>query len=162
QTQFGNVPALFQHVFGQWEQRPYQSAYITYRSFPADLTENIGLGGFRLQARGMSSTRSASALSLNLEEPALAVDRLAATPPSAEMKASKALTKLSGLPSSPTAEAQSASPKVDLTNITARKNLNETAFFFPQLLSDSNGIVRMTFTMPEALTRWRFMGFAHN
>src|SRR5262249_14012716 len=36
------------------------------------------------------------------------------------------------------------------------------AFFFPQLTSDSNGIVRMTFTMPEALTKWHFLGFAHD
>src|SRR6516162_9222466 len=55
-----------------------------------------------------------------------------------------------------------AGPKPDLSGVTARKNLNETAFFFPQLTSDSNGVVRMTFTMPEALTRWRFMGFAHD
>jgi uncharacterized protein YfaS (alpha-2-macroglobulin family) len=51
---------------------------------------------------------------------------------------------------------------VGLDQVTARKNLSETAFFFPQLTSDSNGVVRMTFTMPEALTRWRFMGFAHD
>src|ERR1039458_7424654 len=53
-------------------------------------------------------------------------------------------------------------PKPDLNKVTARKNLNETAFFFPQLTSDSNGVVRMTFTMPEALTKWRFLGFAHD
>src|SRR5438034_9848748 len=50
----------------------------------------------------------------------------------------------------------------DLSQVTARKDLNETAFFFPQLVSDSNGVVRMTFTMPEALTEWKFMGFAHD
>ena len=50
----------------------------------------------------------------------------------------------------------------DLNQVTARKNLNETAFYFPQLVSDSNGVVRMTFTMPEALTEWKFMGFAHD
>ena len=55
-----------------------------------------------------------------------------------------------------------AAPKPDLSKVTARKNLNETAFFFPQLTSDSNGVVRMTFTMPEALTKWRFLGFAHD
>ncbi len=49
-----------------------------------------------------------------------------------------------------------------LNNVTARKNLNETAFFFPQLVSDTNGVVRMTFTMPEALTRWHFMALAHD
>src|SRR5262249_9816022 len=31
-----------------------------------------------------------------------------------------------------------------------------------RLTSDSNGVVRMTFTMPEALTKWRFMAFAHD
>jgi hypothetical protein len=53
-------------------------------------------------------------------------------------------------------------PRVDLGQVTARQNLNETAFFYPQLLSDSNGVVRMTFTMPEALTRWHFMAMAHD
>ena len=53
-------------------------------------------------------------------------------------------------------------PKPDLSKVSARKNLNETAFFFPQLTSDSNGVVRMTFTMPEALTKWQFLGFAHD
>ena len=51
---------------------------------------------------------------------------------------------------------------MDLSKVSARKNLNETAFFFPQLMSDSNGVVRMTFTMPEALTKWHFLGFAHD
>jgi uncharacterized protein YfaS (alpha-2-macroglobulin family) len=53
-------------------------------------------------------------------------------------------------------------PKPDLSQVVARKNLSETAFFFPQLTSDSNGVVRLTFTMPEALTQWRFLGFAHD
>src|SRR5436309_11443489 len=61
--------------------------------------------------------------------------------------------------------AQGGAPQLkgpDLNQVTARKNLNETAFFFPQLVSDSNGVVRMRFTMPEALTEWKFMGFAHD
>ena len=50
----------------------------------------------------------------------------------------------------------------DLSQISARKNLQETAFFEPHLTTDDNGVVKMTFTMPEALTKWRFMGFAHD
>ncbi len=42
-----------------------------------------------------------------------------------------------------------------------RKNFNETAFFFPHLLTDKDGRVVIKFTMPEALTRWRLMTFAH-
>ncbi len=42
-----------------------------------------------------------------------------------------------------------------------RANLNETAFFFPDLRTDAEGNIIFRFTMPEALTRWKFMGFAH-
>ncbi len=53
-------------------------------------------------------------------------------------------------------------PSPDLNNVSARKNLNETAFFFPHLVSNNDGEVRMEFTMPEALTKWKFLGFAHD
>ena len=50
----------------------------------------------------------------------------------------------------------------DLDQVPARKNLDETAFFFPHLISDPTGVVRIEFTIPEALTEWRFLGFAHD
>ena len=53
-------------------------------------------------------------------------------------------------------------PRPDLSQVAARKNLNETAFFFPHLLSDAEGKVKLEFTMPEALTKWKFLGFAHD
>ncbi len=42
-----------------------------------------------------------------------------------------------------------------------RTNFNETAFFYPQLQTDSTGSIIFSFTMPEALTTWKFMAFAH-
>ncbi|PQJ69499.1 alpha-2-macroglobulin family protein [Polaribacter butkevichii] len=48
-----------------------------------------------------------------------------------------------------------------LLQVKARKNFNETAFFFPQLRTDKNGQVRFSFTMPEALTRWKLQLLAH-
>ncbi|KPL22091.1 MAG: hypothetical protein AMJ75_08740 [Phycisphaerae bacterium SM1_79] len=54
------------------------------------------------------------------------------------------------------------STDTDIDKIPTRENLNETAFFFPHLISDSEGMVRIEFTMPEALTEWRFLGFAHD
>lgn len=42
-----------------------------------------------------------------------------------------------------------------------RKNLQETAFFYPQLATNKDGEVWIEFTVPEALTRWNFMGLAH-
>ncbi len=42
-----------------------------------------------------------------------------------------------------------------------RKNLQETAFFFPSLRTDAQGNLQLKFTSPEALTRWRMLAFAH-
>jgi len=42
-----------------------------------------------------------------------------------------------------------------------RTNLNETVFFFPELMTDAEGNVIIKFTMNEALTRWKFLAFAH-
>lgn len=42
-----------------------------------------------------------------------------------------------------------------------RENLNETAFFSPALVTDSEGGVTLKFTLPESLTTWRFLGVAH-
>lgn len=53
-------------------------------------------------------------------------------------------------------------PKPDLDQIQPRQNLAETAFFFPQLISSADGEVRIEFTAPESLTRWKFLGFAHD
>ena len=55
-----------------------------------------------------------------------------------------------------------AEQQIDLSKVSARTNLNETAFFFPTCVSDKDGRVTMKFTMPEALTEWKFMGFAHD
>jgi len=50
----------------------------------------------------------------------------------------------------------------DMEQVPTRTNLDETAFFFPHLLSDDEGVVRIEFTIPEALTEWRFLGFVHD
>ncbi|MBC7889561.1 MAG: alpha-2-macroglobulin [Ferruginibacter sp.] len=46
-------------------------------------------------------------------------------------------------------------------DIQVRKNFNETAFLLPELTTDADGNVSFSFTMPEALTRWKLMTLAH-
>ncbi|MEM6800090.1 MAG: MG2 domain-containing protein [Bacteroidota bacterium] len=58
------------------------------------------------------------------------------------------------LPEEP-ADSQSTS------EVPIRKNLQETAFFFPQLQTNEEGEVILSFRIPEALTRWKFLGLAH-
>ena len=43
-----------------------------------------------------------------------------------------------------------------------RTNFAETAFFYPQLRTDERGDVYISFTMPDALTKWKMQGVAHN
>jgi uncharacterized protein YfaS (alpha-2-macroglobulin family) len=52
-------------------------------------------------------------------------------------------------------------PSNNLSEVKIRKNFNETAFFFPQLQTNENSEVLIKFTIPESLTKWKFMGFAH-
>lgn len=42
-----------------------------------------------------------------------------------------------------------------------RANLKETVFFFPELKTDNEGNIVLSFTINEALTKWRLMSFAH-
>lgn len=49
----------------------------------------------------------------------------------------------------------------EAAEIQIRKNFNETAFFFPDLRTNENGDIEFSFTMPEALTRWKFQALAH-
>ncbi len=58
-------------------------------------------------------------------------------------------------------QQESKSPAEQSGDVKIRKNFNETAFFFPDLRTDSSGAIEFTFTMPEALTKWKFMALAH-
>lgn len=56
---------------------------------------------------------------------------------------------------------RNANKKKEEPPIQIRTNFNETAFFFPQLHEDSSGKYTFSFTMPDALTQWKWMSFAH-
>ncbi len=42
-----------------------------------------------------------------------------------------------------------------------RSNFSETAHFLPQLHADKNGMYHIDFTMPESVTRWKWIMMAH-
>jgi uncharacterized protein YfaS (alpha-2-macroglobulin family) len=42
-----------------------------------------------------------------------------------------------------------------------RTDFNETAFFFPHLVTNEQGETALKFRIPESLTRWNLMGLAH-
>ncbi len=166
QSQFLNFASQFHQVFGEWKWEGV-AVELTYRHFPSDLTEDLWGYGFR---RGYITGTYSAFTGVG------GISSLAASPATMGMlkKAEIGLQGgIAGVAVNGVAESVSVSgehaedrrlpvPPVDLSHVSARKNLNETAFFYPQLMSDSNGVVRMTFTMPEALTKWHFLGFAHD
>lgn len=63
------------------------------------------------------------------------------------------------LPSAGSADKESSS-QVQTEQV--RENLEETAFFYPGLISDDKGNVSINFTLPESVTTWQLYGLAHD
>lgn len=169
---FVNTMRGFQHLRGNWSVG-YEHTELRYRQFPADLVANFwgyqfGRGDRLSRFRGAVPEMSLGvAMDAAMPAPAalaMAEANFSVAGAAGEAKQKAARSSLSDERSDgDSGRAQGGSaPKPDLSQVTARRNLNETAFFFPQLLADSNGMVKMQFTMPEALTQWKFMGFAHD
>lgn len=60
------------------------------------------------------------------------------------------------LSESPAPQTETKNPDVQI-----RTNLKETVFFYPQVQSDAEGNFVLSFTMNEALTKWKLMLLAH-
>jgi hypothetical protein len=151
QPQFANLTLYFQHLHGRWQFGFVDPTY-SYRSFPYDVLWSSG-GQFTERSGLMQRSRGIGGGA----EMQLGLDTLAAAPLAEDGAQAFALP-----PDYDTGRPAPTPPTPDLARVTARRNLSETAFFFPHLVADTNGVVRMSFTMPEALTTWRFMGFAHD
>ncbi len=155
---FANGPLPLRVISG-FPPPPSVSVALTYRHFPADLVDNFNRRGW--EPRPMVMFKGAPAARRGMPTPMAdtAAPMVAAGMALGE-KAATDQPAANGRGGAAPEEPADEGP--DLSRVSARKNLNETAFFYPQLLSDSNGVVRLTFTLPEALTTWRFMGFAHD
>lgn len=48
-----------------------------------------------------------------------------------------------------------------MSSLSVRQNLEESAFYYPDLMADEQGNVAISFTLPESLTAWQFRALAH-
>ncbi|MCR4772965.1 MAG: alpha-2-macroglobulin [Prevotella sp.] len=78
-----------------------------------------------------------------------------------EQKSEKKASVLGSVVKKEASENSNNSKKPTATS-QVRENLNETAFFYPALVSDGKGNVEIKFTLPESVTTWHFMGIAHD
>ncbi|MEO7599610.1 MAG: alpha-2-macroglobulin family protein [Opitutus sp.] len=162
-SEFQNAPSPF-NTISHWDSLDLRGDEWSYRSFAPEI---IAWGRF-------DELIMLSAFSINDESRGgRAFQRLAGSRARTELSDSASALMKSNeasspgqAPTTPSSPAESVGPgksdKPDLNHVTARKNLNETAFFFPQLIADENGVVKIVFTMPEALTKWKLLGFAHD
>ncbi len=84
-----------------------------------------------------------------------------AAPMAADMKMMKQSTDSGIAYAANGAEEAANEEQTAASDVQVRENLNETAFFYPQLTTDANGRVAIKFTLPESLTTWQMLGFAH-
>ena len=155
---------------GEWN-RDERDGTLTYYAFPQEIVSHFQ--GYQFPRRG---DRAAAVFPVPLPSPGfvrgganrfrglargrramggVVADAMAAAPKGAVPQMEMMSAEADG--------AGDAGPAaVDLSQVSARTNLQETAFFFPHLLAGKDGQVRMEFSMPAALTEWKFMAFAHD
>ena len=169
---FTNGPEGFHHVRGHFEQRYREVPEMSFRV----LRDPFGTpqGGWGFQAAGGFGGRSMMARGAipvpMMAEAAIMAD---AVPTGASLQelqgGAKAMNRADGRmekrlqgQDKPGAGDAGGPPAAQATAPPPRKNLVETAFFFPALSSGKDGVVTIEFTLPDTLTTWQFKGLAHD
>lgn len=146
-TQNGRVDDGFPYAYYKEYSKEYSDIIMIPNSF--------GYSGGRYYAMRDKATMS-EGVSMNEAPAAKSVNMSMAAPAPSRDNLKEAVVHFTPpiIDNTTTAPPKDASPSV-------RKNLQETAFFFPELRTDSAGNVRIQFTIPESLTEWRMMAIAH-
>ncbi len=162
---FTNGPNQFNGIFGTWDE-VLEAVEITYR----ELRDPFGpphRGGWAMSGGGMRFSRMRRG-----PEAMMMADAMPAAPAGAmpmemlnlalrkDTNADFETADRLGEEGRPLADSGSG-PGRDAPP-PPRTNLAETAFFLPTLVSGSNGIVTIEFTLPDTLTTWQFKGLAHD
>lgn len=149
-----NIPKA-EHQYQQYDELNWFNPYGYYAwSYTGKY------GGFKTGPPAFMKEAAPAARSSVREEEAPAVAETITTPSNTNTQNNKT-TEM------PLASEEETGIYTNSTQITAfyqtplRTNFQETAFFYPDLQTDAEGHVIIRFTMPDALSRWKFLGFAH-
>ena len=125
----------------------YRNVYYALRSKVA---------GISISANGSALMKSEAAYA---PAPEMLSDADGVSQKADNLVSTDAVTGVAGFGFASDSTSISVAPKKP--EVAPRTNLNETAFFLPQLQTDVEGNVILNFQMPEALTKWNFLGLAH-
>lgn len=164
-----NNSAVSLYAFrGFWDSK-FLPVEESYRRFPDEIRQMVPMASM-MMAEGMAMGGMGSGMPRAAGNPGMR--KLARGAPAAPSDAAGGqMDDLSAVASLQTSDSEpllmggemdGSGSGPDLGKVSVRTNLNETAFFFPQLVSNQDGVVKLEFKMPEALTKWRLLGFAHD
>ncbi len=143
---FSNGGLALNQIGGNWEMR-YEPVEISYRDF----RDEFGPGGW-----GLGHPRMLGAKRGMMPEMTMMAAPAAAAMDAEGVATNGILRKGGDAAAPPPAASRTAAPPPP------RKNLAETAFFFPTLASGADGTVTIEFTLPDTLTTWQFKSLAHD
>lgn len=141
---------VYHDLSGRYDYQPQYYDTLDWFGF------NFGYGGLRLyNERAVMKTAAPAAMEV--------MEEVAAVNEVAQVQ-DDLLGALDGIAEFDQAseEKQNLKKEEDFSTMAIRKNLQETAFFFPQLRTDEEGNVSFSFTSPEALTTWKLQLLAHD
>lgn len=165
--QFSNRAVILDRA-GEFNRQSMRRRDVLFRRLADEIAMNFG-GGFGRAYGGMRprSMRRERAMELRADS----FEFESAGAPVAAMAMSKSssagesdaegVSRDSGI-SDEGKSGEDASAGPDLSQVSIRKNLQETAFFYPNLIADADGKIKIEFEVPEALTTWKFLGLAHD
>ncbi|HBG71742.1 MAG TPA: hypothetical protein DHV29_04885 [Bacteroidales bacterium] len=147
----------------KWFSFPlYSYGYYSYGydGYGGDMADNTGVVTMACQTTSTGATREKAA---NKKDAPAAMDLLVAG--EAEMSLEESMDEDGEIPKGGLKVDRDyrndKGGEANMSDIAVRTNFSETAFFFPQLRTNENGETVIEFTMPESLTKWKFMGLAH-
>ena len=154
-TSWGHATIYGYAGYGRHEWKPLDVKDISFSRFDRDVyPQNY----YNRRYRGSRAKLAGRPMDLEM-----VMEKAAGGPVLAEsmnMKYATADVDAAEAPAVPD-EAQAADEAAPKEEGQVRENLNETAFFYPQLTTDKNGRVAIKFTLPESLTTWQLLGLAH-
>ncbi|MBR3730816.1 MAG: hypothetical protein IKN08_07890 [Bacteroidales bacterium] len=113
-------------------------------------------GSRRLAKNGVVDAMVEESVAMDYEIPLVSRDNTAS---GAALTTDEEMVEIAKQEAAPEAGGSSSKEPAEPT---LRENFNETAFFFPQMRTNADGSVTFSFTMPDALTRWRLMLLAYS
>ena len=150
---YPNHPKVSNMASHHWSSSDVKE--LVFSHFDPNVFPNLYYHRFRRFSRGAMLTRGRARVA-NDEDGMVFEDAMVAMEPA--MAYAKSAEPMEVEAEESVAVAQ---PEPETEQVQVRENLNETAFFYPQLTTDAEGHVALKFTLPESLTTWRLMALAH-